>query len=447
MAEEGKYLTSFLEIFVNTDKDLDNLATLDPEEQGTYYHEYFHYIQDITTSFGLSKIWNGFDRFRQLVVSIQPPIITEVNVPLDGPVAIEQNAYLDFLEDLRGSGQIIDVSLEVADSYEIAKVIYEVDPKISEYFPGSNATKVRLQLVSKENRDKFFTFGEAAISETMAYLIEKKFYPTLNNLPRYPYRVARDLVEHIYPLLLNKEENLFALCDVSLMHNMPGWSFVEILKELKRQSIVPKSGEEVIEMGYDFYKTQDWDFLGYMKAADESLQYISAQIFKNPHFEATKVLFQASIERGRLLRENFPFAVLNIYKADVPLSYDFYKVFNFLGGPHAVNNQGRRVVRVPSGLEDLRDQVHPQYFRVIWQLNKFLMEGLRPCSLRLMCEASSNKVPVDDRCEHTPWRRAEDKYGCPYATFWVMYGFHLKDFYLNGVIIQQRLGETSSEVL
>lgn len=63
------------------------------------------------------------------------------------------------------------------------------------------------------------------------------------------------------------------------------------------------------------------------------------------------------------------------------------------------------------------EQVHPQHFRVIWQLNKFLMEGRRPCSLRLMCEASENKVSVDERCEHAPWKRAEDEYGCPYAAF------------------------------
>jgi hypothetical protein len=437
MAEEGKYLTSFLEIFINTDKELNNLALLEPGEQGAYFHEYLHYIQDITTCSGLSKIWNSFDRFRRLVASIQRPEITEVFVPLEGALADEQRANINFLKELRGSGQIIGIGPEVADTYWISEIEFQDDPKIAEYFPRSRATKIRLHLVSEGNPNKLFTFGEAAISETMAYLLERKFYPELNILPRYPYQVAHSLVEFMYPELLQNEENLFALCDVSLMHNMPGWAFVEILKKLKREGINPNSGEEIIELGYKFYEANEWDFTTYMRLADESLQHISSQLFANEHFEPTKILFQASIERGRILREECPNSVLNIYKADRPLSFNFYKVFNFLGGPHAVNRNGNRVVRVPTGLENLADIVHPQHFRVIWQLNKFLMEGRGSCTLYYMCVAAENIVPVDDRCEHSPWRRAEDEQGCPYAAFWTVYGFHEKDFYLNGVMIQQ----------
>jgi hypothetical protein len=437
MAEEGKYLTSFLEIFVNTEKDLINLALLDTIEQGTYYHEYFHYIQDVTTCSGLSKIWNGFDRFRQLIASIMPDTITEVYVPLEGPIVSEQKKHMDFLEDLRGSGQITDVTLEVANTYKISEVICEVDPQIAEYFPESEATKIKLHLVSDGNREKHFLFGEAAISETMAFLIEKKFFPTLNNLPKYPYQVARDLAEFIYPEILQFEENIFALCDVSLLHNMPGWAFFEILKLMQQEKVIPKSGEEVIQFGYYFYEEKKWDFHAYMESADEALQNISNQLFGHSHFESTKILFQASIERGRLLRFNEPYAVLNIYKSSDALSYNFYKAFNFLGGPHAVNNLGKRFLRIPLGMEDLIDSIHPQHFRVIWQLSKFLLDGLRACSLRSMCEASENKIEVDDRCENFPWKRAEDEFGCPYAAFWGLYNFHKKDFYLNGVLIQQ----------
>jgi hypothetical protein len=438
MAEEGKYLTSFLEIYIDTDKSLSNIACLNYEQQGTYYHEYLHYIQDVTTCSGLAKIWNSFDRFRQLVAFVQTPEMFEISVPLAGPIVDEQKANIEFLKELRGSGQITDVEPEVADTYKINEVEYLIDPKIAEYFPGSNGTKVRLHLISKGLQNKVFVFGEAAISETMAYLLERKFYPNLNKLPRYPYEVAHGLVEFLYPNLLQSQENLFALCDVALMHNMPGWAFVEILKKLKDECVNPKSGEEIIKFGYQFYERNKWNFAGYMREADESLQHISEELFGNPHFEPTKRLFQASIERGRILREESPFAILNIYKQNKALSFSFYKVFSFLGGPHAVNNLGHRFVRVPNGLENLADQVHPQHFRVIWQLNKFLLEGTRSCTLYPMCVAAENIVPVDDRCEYNPWRRSEDELGCPYAAFWVMYGFNLKDFYLDGALIQQR---------
>jgi hypothetical protein len=34
MAEEGKYLTSFLEIYIDTDKELNNLSLLDSNDLG-----------------------------------------------------------------------------------------------------------------------------------------------------------------------------------------------------------------------------------------------------------------------------------------------------------------------------------------------------------------------------------------------------------------------------
>lgn len=438
MAEQGKYLTSFLEIFVNTENELDNLALLNPGDLGTYYHEYFHYIQDVTTCSGISKIWNSFDRFRKLIVSIQSRIEPDIFIPLENKIADEQRSHIELLEMLRGAGQISGVSLEVADSYRITEVEYEENPQIKEVFPAYSGAKINLRLASNDRTDKIFAFGEVAISESMAYLVEKKFFPELNKLPRYPYKVAYDLVEHVYPELLSKEENLFALCDVSLMHNLPGWAFVEILNEMKRQKVIPQTGEEVIKFGYQFYQIQQWNFSGYMREADEALQHISSQIFAMPHFEPTMQLFQAFVERGRVLRETCPFAILQIYKSDSALSHNFYKIFNFLGGPHAVNYNGQRVLRSPDGLQNLDEVAHPQHFRVIWQLNKFLLEGLRECSLYHICIAAENKVPVDERCKYAPWKRAEDTYGCPYAAFWAMYGFHLKDFYLNGVPIQEK---------
>lgn len=439
MAEQGKYLTSFLEICVNTEKELNNLALLDSGELGTYYHEYFHYIQDITTHYGLSKIWQSFDRFRQLVASIQSSHDDYVYIPLEGPAVDEQLSHMQLLEIMKGSGQINGISPDVADAYKISHVEYSEDAHIGKYFPEHMSAKVTLHLVQDGMIDRHFIFGEAAISESMAYLIERKFFPELNKLPRYPYKVAHELVEFIYPKLLANEENLFALCDMSLMHTMPGWAFVEILNEMKKKGISPQTGEEVITFAHEFYNAQGWNFKAYMKKSDESLQKISEQLFGNPQLKPTLDLFQALIERGRLLRENCPFAILGIYKAEISLSHNFYKVFNFLGGPHAVNANGLRFLRAPNGLEYLNETAHPQYFRVIWQLNKFFLKDIRTCSLYQMCSAPGSNVPVDDRCDYAPWKRTEDELGCPYAVFWTMYGFHLKDFYSNGVLLQEKM--------
>lgn len=98
-------------------------------------------------------------------------------------------------------------------------------------------------------------------------------------LPRYPYKVAHDLALFLYPALLDNEENLFALCDVSLMHNMPGWAFFQLLNEMTAQKFIPLTGKDIIDFGYTFYDQKGWNYQGYMTKADESLQNISSQLY------------------------------------------------------------------------------------------------------------------------------------------------------------------------
>lgn len=437
--ENGRYLTSFLEIFVDTDQPLSNIALLNYADQGIYYHEYLHYIQDVTTCSGLSKIWRAFDCLRQLISSIQPDAITDVSVPMNCPTAVEQMRHLDFLDALRGSGQIAELTMEEADTYHIIEVLEEHNPTIHEYYTNSSATAIKLMLqdANPMTREKRFTFGEAAVSETMAYLVEKKFFPHLQHLPRYPYKVAADLVHHLYPELEASDEVIFAICDASLLYNMPGWAFVKIVQKMAKMGYVPANGRDVIDFSYDFYDRIQWDHIGYSQESDKSIQHITDALYGHEFYTATKELLQASIERGRLIREQNPYFLVDIFNSDIALSSEFYKSFNFLGGPLSINNNGARWVRVPLRLERLQENADPAHFRVAWQLSKFFLEGKRSCSLIRTCRASHNHE-IDDRCEYHPWKRATDEKGCPYAAAWALYGLKRKDFYLNGMLIQQR---------
>jgi hypothetical protein len=436
--ETGRYLTSFLEITVDSDEVIDNIAQLSHANLGTYYHEYIHYLQDVTTCSGLCKIWRAFDCVRQLVSSIQPDDIKDVAIPLDNAMAREQLQHLDFLEDLRGSGQISGISMQVADTYKIFEVIEEPNERIAQYYATSTATAIKLHLESAEpgTTPKRFTFGEYAVSETMAYLIEKKFFPDLQLLPRYPYKVAADLVHHLYPGLTVSDVMIFAICDAALLYNMPGWAFVKIVQSMAEVNYQPSHGHEVIDFSYNFYRAIKWDHIEYSRAAVESIHHIANALYGHEFYTNSKELLQASVERGRIAREQNPYFLVSIFDCDEALSFDFYKTFNFIGGLSSVNGKGQCWVRVPNGLERLQAGADPLHFRIALQMSKFILEGQRPCSLTKNCEAHTNRT-VDDRCLDRPWKWAADGQGCPYAAAWSLYGFKKKNFYLHGVMIQQ----------
>lgn len=61
----GTYYPNFLEIYVNTDKAV-VLHKLSKKELGTFFHEWIHFIQDITTSFGCYNAYVYFESFLSL---------------------------------------------------------------------------------------------------------------------------------------------------------------------------------------------------------------------------------------------------------------------------------------------------------------------------------------------------------------------------------------------
>ena len=52
----GTYYPRFLEMYINTDK-LVELPKLSRLELGTFFHEWIHFIQDLTTAYGVGWVF------------------------------------------------------------------------------------------------------------------------------------------------------------------------------------------------------------------------------------------------------------------------------------------------------------------------------------------------------------------------------------------------------
>jgi hypothetical protein len=86
----GEYIPSYLLIILATKEPVTNIKTLDPESQRTFVHEYTHFLQNISTGFGLSHIWNTYDRNRQLISHLQKTKENSMTFPLKGDVVDKQ---------------------------------------------------------------------------------------------------------------------------------------------------------------------------------------------------------------------------------------------------------------------------------------------------------------------------------------------------------------------
>src|SRR5574338_1557999 len=67
----GQYEISFFSITLHILDDLDSIQKLPENKQKLFFLEYLHFIQDITTVFGINSAWNQFDQIRQAISNLQ----------------------------------------------------------------------------------------------------------------------------------------------------------------------------------------------------------------------------------------------------------------------------------------------------------------------------------------------------------------------------------------
>ena len=85
-AQRGSYQSSLFYIDINSFETFDSLADLvnqmneeeNPQEKerlllvlSTYFHEYFHFMQDVTTYFGLNTAWNLYNQLITIIGYVQ----------------------------------------------------------------------------------------------------------------------------------------------------------------------------------------------------------------------------------------------------------------------------------------------------------------------------------------------------------------------------------------
>lgn len=420
----GLYTPSYFQTHIETEEDLISLLELPEAVQALYYHEYIHFLQNLTTTYGLTKTWNTYDRIRQLISFIQKET-RPINLPLQNEVVSEQKAYWNFLYKQTGSTRL-NVPRDIENQYIISQIKLIPDADIMRLIP--NSPLVELTVSVDGFADETYILGETAIAESMAYLIESKFYDG-GSASKYPYMVVEELIDYLKLPNLNTPEYRFALCDIALMHPMPGWALYTILTRFKTESFSPQDSKEILDRGMQIYADLGWHVLQQMENAANGLAHIINELYNHEYFEATRQWFYLIVIRGYQLRKENPYLLLDLFLEDRAFSDSLTYIWHNLGGPHCINGKNERVLKEPAGLHGTN--IHPQHLLVLYQLNDFLLMGKKECRLYPICSNSYNKELVDERCLRNPWDRANDDMGCPFAAAWTLFGFHQKNITLN----------------
>lgn len=419
--EYGRYVPAFFCIKINTAHRLDNILELNEEVQPTFYHEYFHFLQNLTTPFGINSSWNSLDRIRRLIGHAQHEQ-QPIKLPLTGSMKVEMQEQNDALFALNSDGRLLR---ENPDAYEIVNLSLDLRPEFDKFSPQTKLRFLNLHLQNSEGNNANYWFGTFAVLESMTYMIQSKFFGDTSP-PVYPYRIANRLVTYAQSQIANKDEFIFALCDVALLSNTPGRSFWDILLYLNRSGNELTNAEQVYELAFQFYSEHGYDVLKSFNDSKEGLLKMISQLYGHDIFSYDSEWLTTIIERAYELRRNSPMFMLHLYREPQPFSKTFIEVFTTIGTPDIVNLVGERWISLPVDMRHLHQKVNSIFMSVYYEWHETLLKEKSRCGLIDVCNAAEPNMPVNGNCKHSPWLKRDEEPICPYAAIMHVFGIEIK---------------------
>ena len=434
---EGVYFSSFFYIRLQTFVDCFNKdftlvqGTKDYEDISTFSHEYIHYMQDISTAYGLSNIYNTYGRignylavaFQSEETSIKLPVfIDDINDSLLVDVLMENALGTDMRELWTCSVPFQDI--------EIVSITYGKNEifDIAELCHYDNLAthlvqlQLRLSRVDGQVYSKEFSFGACAIRESMANLIEQYIFPN----DRHGMVVQYDIVEVICNGAKIEGCNkafMVSLCDYSLMTSNPGLCFMIILGTMQKR----KYTHESLDKLYRFLE-ECWipKYDNTLYAAKKRIADMFPE--KSDFLKAPGAFLLQLIDKAFEFRFEYPHFWGEIVEIDRVDALNRFIKLTRLFGCTLVVDDFNNFFSTCSTDNDLL--VFPTYYAIY---SLFTSAGNFKCQNYDICHELCREK-IDANCENSPWVKStmkNNKQTCAFGALWHYWNLSGKGLYVD----------------
>ena len=406
--EYGTYESSFFIMTVPIEADLE-IRNMSDEDFAVFFHEYIHFLQDITSLYGYMGIYDHGEYIRRVVNDIYK-LPNHFNVP----ITIEDKGdYVQLNKDI--------ACFSLGDKWDLEFVVINdasTDVFIEQFQLTDEFAIPELHVKAITNKGpEEITVGAYAIRENMAYLLERKCTTKYRRSSDYPYQIVEILAKEMCPGKLT-EEDLIALCDVSLQCSVPGHGLYQFLIAIKNGQIKIRKPEDF----YDFLFSKKTTFLGRemampdalveaaKHASDHLLSYVKIDKLSKDYEDWVTFTLGAGVG----LRVVRPYFFLEMARGKRNKDNAVLKFLaKSIGSPQMVNARGMRFQ-----LATDRPVCRFEYLEVVREIERLFEYGDKSCRLKPWCEMSPDGAPVDERCDKSPWSRCNDEMLCPYGLLW-----------------------------
>ncbi|MCD8739034.1 hypothetical protein LT679_00345 [Mucilaginibacter roseus] len=299
-------------------------------DYASFIHEYVHYLQQITTPYGIK--YNRFFLknlllFREFIDAqdmISVPVVLSEIIPAAQAFESElrgKNGSRNFSEGNIGDIEISQTDLDLAKAGDTAVNVGVYDFDNERVFPNG------------------FQFGYTCVIESMAHLVQSLINPDLHH-GDIPYKSAQLICNRLRPDIKDDTRLLIAICYTALYFNNPGHAFIMILKSVDES-----------ENGIDLYKRYMRDYSRIFNGQDmpnyrmmhtlmdDFVNYLE-QVLGNKSVYVKKVIENCKNESCK----GDSFLLNAIYKEDLSSIKTLDDILNFYGLPAIDSNNSDIVI-------------------------------------------------------------------------------------------------------
>lgn len=386
----GFYKPHFFSIFLNGEFDIE-FQNLQKNDLGTFVHEYTHYLQNITTIFGLKNSIFYFHYLYQVKRHISES--KELTVPIED---------IPFSNGILKGKSVFDryygTKKSFSPEYEKIKVY------LKDYMDNDRPYKmVNFDLLKGEKVIETIELGNLSVKEGMARLCQLNYDDEVNH-PTFPYKGVELLCEILNPELLEDKRKLIALCILALNSQNSALTLYELLIEVRTE---PKlNGLEI----YQKYIVERWiehkgnkisiqDFL--LSTINEFKETLTGSIYAElHHFEKMFVNIIQSVKTNSS-------PLLELLYSEIDNNEKLKALIDFYGIPHIRTISGYEFY--PLGSKDgNEDNPALEFLDLLGQ--SIVIERVLDynddtiCSLYAQCQRAEEDI-TDEHCFETQWMR------------------------------------------
>lgn len=395
-AGDAEYNSGYLYMTLPFDAK-SNLADYSIVELGTFVHEYVHFLQNISTPWGLYESMRLYERISSCIEQLSKEKEEFVYAPIAEEYEGKHDHILKILHYGRGSDKddqgLSVYNLKIADQSDFSH------HRKSKDIGNHKIPIVILEFNTNNYGRRSILLGAWAIKESMAAMIQKRIDPSSESRHAdIPYSLIQRYAKDRYPNIAADEDKLIAICYASLFSMSPAESFIDLASfandnpALSTDQILHKHFSSSIKFNGNSVRFENF-------CADLSSRYndiISKLLVEEP------VFIPKMIEACRFRAGNYPLLWFLDGNLNVGLIKDF---IDAAGAPIVMGAHNTSIIPYIENQEnESMEIINLIGYETIF---KYFTSQPPTCPRLKQCEEADKDT---SNCAYTPWIRDDD---CP----------------------------------